>query len=93
MGFLLATNGLLVLFVSINLFKLYYGDDWEELYESIIGYGLGGSSMALFGSVGGGTYTKSADVGVDLVGKVECNIPKMILEILLEAPIVPSTLF
>ncbi|CAD5163412.1 unnamed protein product [Musa acuminata subsp. malaccensis] len=76
MGFLLAANGLLVLYISINLFKIYYGDDWEGLYESITGYGLGGSSMALFGRVGGGIYTKAADVGADLVGKVERNIPE-----------------
>ncbi|KAJ6731851.1 PYROPHOSPHATE-ENERGIZED VACUOLAR MEMBRANE PROTON PUMP-LIKE [Salix purpurea] len=49
MGFLLAANGLLVLYIAINLFKLYYGDDWEGLFEAITGYGLGGSSMALFG--------------------------------------------
>nr|CAD1831872.1 unnamed protein product [Ananas comosus var. bracteatus] len=41
MGFLLAANGLLVLYIAINLFKLYYGDDWEGLFESITGYGLG----------------------------------------------------
>ncbi|XP_072997406.1 pyrophosphate-energized vacuolar membrane proton pump 1-like [Typha latifolia] len=76
MGFLLAANGLLVLYVTINLFSLYYGDDWEGLYESITGYGLGGSSVALFGRVGGGIYTKAADVGADLVGKVERNIPE-----------------
>ncbi|KAG6718890.1 hypothetical protein I3842_04G175400 [Carya illinoinensis] len=76
MGFLLAANGLLVLYIAINLFKLYYGDDWEGLFESITGYGLGGSSMALFGRVGGGIYTKAADVGADLVGKVERNIPE-----------------
>ncbi|XP_024965568.1 pyrophosphate-energized vacuolar membrane proton pump-like [Cynara cardunculus var. scolymus] len=76
MGFLLAANGLLVLYVSINLFRMYYGDDWEGLFESITGYGLGGSSMALFGRVGGGIYTKAADVGADLVGKVERNIPE-----------------
>jgi inorganic pyrophosphatase len=76
MGFLLASNGLLVLYIAINLFKLYYGDDWEGLFESITGYGLGGSSMALFGRVGGGIYTKAADVGADLVGKVERNIPE-----------------
>lgn len=76
MGFLLAANGLLVLYITINLFKLYYGDDWEGLFESITGYGLGGSSMALFGRVGGGIYTKAADVGADLVGKVERNIPE-----------------
>ncbi|CAA7388970.1 unnamed protein product [Spirodela intermedia] len=76
MGFLLAANGLLVLYISINVFKLYFRDDWEGLYESITGYGLGGSSMALFGRVGGGIYTKAADVGADLVGKVERNIPE-----------------
>jgi len=76
MGFLLASSGLLVLYVAINLFQLYYGDDWEGLFESITGYGLGGSSMALFGRVGGGIYTKAADVGADLVGKVERNIPE-----------------
>ncbi|RRT76532.1 hypothetical protein B296_00021962, partial [Ensete ventricosum] len=76
MGFLLAANGLLVLYISINLFKLYYGEDWEGLFEAITGYGLGGSSMALFGRVGGGIYTKAADVGADLVGKVERNIPE-----------------
>lgn len=40
------------------------------MYEAITGYGLGGSSIALFGLVGGGIYTKAADVGADLVGKV-----------------------
>lgn len=76
MGFLLAASGLLVLYIAINLFKLYYGNDWEGLFEAITGYGLGGSSMALFGRVGGGIYTKAADVGADLVGKVERNIPE-----------------
>ncbi|KVI11691.1 Pyrophosphate-energised proton pump [Cynara cardunculus var. scolymus] len=72
MGFLLAANGLLVLYIAVNLFKIYYGDDWEGLFEAITGYGLGGSSMALFGRVGGGIYTKAADVGADLVGKSSC---------------------
>nr|CAB3469658.1 unnamed protein product [Digitaria exilis] len=76
MGFLLASSGLVVLYITINVFSLYYGDDWEGLFESITGYGLGGSSMALFGRVGGGIYTKAADVGADLVGKVEKNIPE-----------------
>ena len=42
--------------------------------ELIAGFGLGGSSMALFGRVGGGIYTKAADVGADLVGKVEHDL-------------------
>lgn len=47
-----------------------------RLYEAIAGYGLGGSAMALFGRVGGGIYTKAADVGADLVGKVEQDLPE-----------------
>jgi Na+/H+-translocating membrane pyrophosphatase len=41
-----------------------------KLFESIAGFGLGGSTVALFGRVGGGIYTKAADVGADLAGKV-----------------------
>lgn len=56
-----------------------YGDhdiQISRLYEAIAGYGLGGSAMALFGRVGGGIYTKAADVGADLVGKVEQDLPE-----------------
>ena len=54
----------------------FFGDNWTALFEAITGFGLGGSSIALFGRVGGGIYTKAADVGADLVGKVEKDIPE-----------------
>lgn len=46
------------------------------MFEKIAGYGLGGSSIALFGRVGGGVYTKAADVGADLAGKVVKGLPE-----------------
>lgn len=77
MGFALVGLGLLVLYILINFFKLHWTNSLVDageaklMYEAIAGYGLGGSTIALFGRVGGGIYTKAADVGADLVGKVE----------------------
>jgi inorganic pyrophosphatase len=78
MGFALVSLGLLVLMIMIMVYKNMLGRDdngsgqnyYRSLFESIAGYGLGGSFVALFGRVGGGIYTKAADVGADMVGKV-----------------------
>mmetsp|Transcript_74920 Transcript_74920/g.165752 ORF Transcript_74920/g.165752 Transcript_74920/m.165752 type:complete len:718 (+) Transcript_74920:87-2240(+) len=70
MGLSLVSLGLLALFLLILAFQKYGSfDSQQEMYEAIAGYGLGGSSIALFGRVGGGIYTKAADVGADLSGK------------------------
>lgn len=51
-------------------------EEVTTLFEMISGYGLGGSTVALFGRVGGGIYTKAADVGSDLAGKVVAGLPE-----------------
>ncbi len=70
MGLCVAGLGLL------GLSAVFVVLDLATITECITSFGLGASSMALFGRVGGGIYTKAADVGADLVGKVEAGIPE-----------------
>ena len=74
MGFSVA--GLALLGVSLCYILFVLGTGGPDAFEIITAYGLGGSSIALFSRVGGGIYTKAADVGADLVGKVEAGIPE-----------------
>ncbi len=74
MGFTVAGLGLLGIGAGFLVFNNILGEpSWVEIITAI---GLGGSSVALFARVGGGIYTKAADVGADLVGKVEAGIPE-----------------
>lgn len=79
-GFILVGLALLVLMLIIISYKQLYlgnnGFDLKEMFECIAGYGLGGSIIALFGRVGGGIYTKAADVGSDLAGKMIAGLPE-----------------
>lgn len=82
----LGVVGLGVLGLS-GLFAIYSTMDWGlgEVLNVLSGFSLGASSIALFARVGGGIYTKAADVGADLVGKVEAGIPE-------DHPLNPATI-
>ena len=69
----LSMMGLALLYA---LFLYGLGHKNEEIPYLLVGYGLGASFVALFAQLGGGIYTKAADVGADLVGKLEANIPE-----------------
>tara|TARA_Y100000589_G_scaffold156624_1_gene149166 strand:+ start:429 stop:2696 length:2268 start_codon:yes stop_codon:yes gene_type:complete len=76
----LAVLGLTTFFIVF--YKFFMGGEWTNTHdmtvvlETLAGFSLGAESIALFARVGGGIYTKAADVGADLVGKVEAGIPE-----------------
>jgi len=82
LGFVLVGLALLILQILIIIYRsMVIGTSTDttlvlEMFEMISGYGLGGSTVALFGRVGGGIYTKAADVGSDLAGKNVQNLPE-----------------
>ena len=76
MGFTVVGLGLLDISVWFFLLKFVFNLSNEAITSAMLTFGMGASSMALFARVGGGIFTKAADVGADLVGKVEAGIPE-----------------
>ncbi len=76
MGFTVVGLALLDLSLWYAILKLGFHLELAEITSTMITFGMGASSMALFARVGGGIFTKAADVGADLVGKVEAGIPE-----------------
>lgn len=77
MGFTVVGLGLLDISIWFLLLRFVFGiDDPSVITSTMLTFGMGASSMALFARVGGGIFTKAADVGADLVGKVEAGIPE-----------------
>ncbi|MBE6575996.1 MAG: sodium-translocating pyrophosphatase [Ruminococcaceae bacterium] len=76
MGFTVVGLGLLDISVWFFLLKFVFKLSPAEVTSAMLTFGMGASSMALFARVGGGIFTKAADVGADLVGKVEAGIPE-----------------
>ena len=76
MGFTVVGLGLLDVSAWYILLKYVFKLPLEDITAAMLTFGMGASSMALFARVGGGIFTKAADVGADLVGKVEAGIPE-----------------
>ena len=76
MGFTVVGLGLLDISVWFHILKYVAHFDAAKIAQTMVMFGMGASFMALFARVGGGIFTKAADVGADLVGKVEAGIPE-----------------
>jgi K(+)-stimulated pyrophosphate-energized sodium pump len=87
MGIGVVSLGVIGLSTLFIVFNNVFGEEWglETVLNVISAFSLGASSIALFARVGGGIYTKAADVGADLVGKVEAGIPE-------DHPLNPATI-
>jgi len=85
MGLSVVGLGVLGLSILFMFYQSYFDGDYGKILTVISGFSLGASSIALFARVGGGIYTKAADVGADLVGKVEAGIPE-------DHPLNPATI-
>jgi len=85
MGLSVVGLGLIGLGSLFILYQNIFANDYNKIITVISGFSLGASSIALFARVGGGIYTKAADVGADLVGKVEAGIPE-------DHPLNPATI-
>jgi len=76
MGMTVVGLGLLDISLWFIILKFIFNLPTEQITSAMLTFGMGASSMALFARVGGGIFTKAADVGADLVGKVEAGIPE-----------------
>ena len=77
MGFALTGLGIFVMYVTMCGYSVFFDqENWAVCMDVLSGYALGGSTIAMFGRVGGGIYTKAADVGADLCGKVINDLPE-----------------
>ena len=85
MGLSVVGLGVIGLSILFMFYLSYFSSDYDKILNVISGFSLGASSIALFARVGGGIYTKAADVGADLVGKVEAGIPE-------DHPLNPATI-
>jgi|TARA_B100001123_G_scaffold245016_1_gene273955 K(+)-stimulated pyrophosphate-energized sodium pump len=85
MGLSVVGLGVLGLSTLFIFYQSYFDSNYGRILTVISGFSLGASSIALFARVGGGIYTKAADVGADLVGKVEAGIPE-------DHPLNPATI-
>ncbi len=85
MGLSVVGLGLIGLGSLFILYQNIFANDYNKIITVISGFSLGASSIALFARVGGGIYTKAADVGADLVGKIEAGIPE-------DHPLNPATI-